>query len=154
MKLVTWQCYNSQYLGKDEIFGWLPELAQKCLSSLALSSFERVFLIHIRSLQKLLLCLLVFHKSTRGTNMPPPLPHTVPLRVQIAARFSKYHTVLEFFSLLLQTQSLLSCCHLLFALLLRSYNGTTLDGSSSFQGLSTFTCIMHLSLVLPSLQLC
>lgn len=78
MKLGMWQCYNSQHLGKDEIFGWLPELAQKYLSSLAPLRFARVFLLHIRSLQKLSLCLFLFHKSIRGTNMPHPC-HTQSL---------------------------------------------------------------------------
>lgn len=49
-------------------------------------------------------------------------------------------SVPAFLSLFLLAQSLLSCCHLFFTLLLRSYNDTTFDGSSSCQSFSLFWC--------------
>lgn len=141
-------------MSKDETFGWLPEIAQRHLFSLTSFRFERVFLLHIRSLQKPALCLLVFHKSIRSSNMPPHLSHIVPIRVQSLARVFKYHGVPLCLSVLLQAQSLSCCCHLLFTLLLWSYKNTILDGSCSCQGFSTFPFILHISLVLSLVQIC
>jgi len=98
------------------------------------------------SLLKLLLCLLVFHKSVSGTSVLLLLPHTEPTRAQTVARVSRFHSVSSFLSLL-QAQTLSSCCHLLLTLLLRSYNSSSIDGSSSCRSFSTSAFIMHLSLV-------
>lgn len=67
-----WQCYNSQYLGKDEIFGWLPELAQKYLSTLALLSFDSFPASHQESAEAFALFACISQLNQRQKYAPTP----------------------------------------------------------------------------------
>lgn len=92
------QCYNSQYLGKDEIFGCLPEQARE--ASKLLRSFSCFTLEIYRSFH-----LHVQHKSIKWN---------YSRYTQLLLEFKSHQAFLSL-SLLLQAQSLSSCCHFLFS---------------------------------------
>lgn len=101
-----WQRCNSQRgLGEDKIFGWLLELTQKHLSG-PLLSFESFPASYQESINAFILFACISEINQRHKYVPP-LPYTAPVRVQIIARGSKYHSMPAFPTFhLLQARSL------------------------------------------------
>lgn len=122
------QCYNSQYLGKDEIFGCLPEQARE--ASKLLRSFFCFTLEIYRSFH-----LHVQHKSIKWN---------YSRYTQLLLEFKSHQ---EFLSITVQLPSSPFCCRhnlfraaaiscsVLFTLLLWSYNGTHPQQQQQFPGL-------------------
>lgn len=122
------QCYNSQYLGKDEIFGCLPEQAQE--ASKLLRSFSGFTLEIYRS----------FHLHVQQKS----IKWNYSRYTQLLLEFKSHQ---EFLSITVQLPSSPFCCRhnlfraaaiscsVLFTLLLWSYNGTHPQQQQQFPGL-------------------